>query len=184
MEKCGGLLQLVSKREGLPEFYPEGSGAWEASADDFTRPGYRLPTVSEWRLAALAGVGGERFYGTDLSLHARYGWCFENYADFLRSIGAPLVQPEGTTVIVSKPVGLLRPNDFGLFDVHGNVAEWCNDSNPLSRGENGQPLQRALMGGAAGGNSRYDNVEEVVFNLMDIEYNSHGFRVARTIPEP
>jgi formylglycine-generating enzyme required for sulfatase activity len=66
--------------------------------------------------------------------------------------------------------------------VHGNVAEWCNDSNPDSRGENGEPLQRAIMGGAAGGNSRNDNVAEVPFMLMDIEYNSHGFRVARTIP--
>lgn len=174
----------LSQREGLPEFYPKDSGAWDASADDFRKPGYRLPTVSEWRLAALAGVGGERFYGTDISLHARYSWYSDNNTDYLRSIAAPIVKPDGATVTVSKPIGLLRPNDFGLFDVHGNVAEWCNDSNPVSRGEFGQPTQRAIMGGAAGTDIRYDNAEDVSFYLMDIEYNSHGFRVARTIPAP
>ncbi len=173
----------LSRREGLPEFYPADSEAWEAAADDFKKPGYRLPTVSEWRLAALAGVVGERFFGTDLSLTVRYSWSYDNNADYLRSIGVSAVRPDGTNIIVSKPVGLLRPNDFGLFDVHGNVAEWCNDSNPGNRGESGEPLERALMGGAAGGNSRYDNVLEVPFLLMNIQYNSHGFRVARTIPE-
>jgi serine/threonine protein kinase len=174
----------LSQREGLPEFYPKDSGAWDGTADDLKKPGYRLPTVSEWRIAALSGVGGERFYGTDLSLHVRYSWCYDNNSDYMRSIGTSALQRDGSIIIVSKPVGLLRPNEFGLFDVHGNVAEWCNDSNPGSRGENGQPLQRAIMGGAAGGNSLYDNVVEVPFHLMEIEYNSHGFRVARTIPEP
>jgi serine/threonine protein kinase len=174
----------LSQREGLPEFYPPDAGAWEAGVDDFKKPGYRLPTIAEWKLAALAGFGGQRFYGTDVSLHVRYSWCFENNPEYLRSIGIEASRPDGSIIVVSKPVGLLRPNDFGLFDVHGNVAEWCDDSNPLSRGENGEPLQRAILGGAAGGNRRYDNVFEVPFMLMDIEYNSHGFRVVRTIPEP
>ena len=174
----------LSRREGLPEFYPADAANWEAKADDFRKPGYRLPTVAEWRLAALAGVGGERFYGTDLSLHARYSWCDKNNSEYLRSIGAPVLRPDGTEIVVSKPIGLLRPNDFGLFDVQGNVAEWCNDSNPGNRGESGQPLERAMMGGAAGGSSYYENAVEVSYILMIIQYNSHGFRVARTIPEP
>ena len=174
----------LSRREGLPEFYTQDSGARDATADDYKQPGYRLPTVSEWRLAALGGSGGERFFGTDLSLHVRYGWCYENNSEYLRSIGAPALLADGSIIIVSKPVGLLRPNDFGLFDVHGNVMEWCNDSNPGNRGENGEPLERAMMGGAAGGSSRYDSVLEAPFMLMNIQYNSHGFRVARTIPEP
>ena len=40
------------------------------------------------------------------------------------------------------------------------------------------------MGGAAGGSSYYENAVEVSYILMIIQYNSHGFRVARTIPEP
>ena len=174
----------LSRREGLPEFYPADASTWDAQADDFRKPGYRLPTVAEWRLAALAGAGGERFYGTDLSLHTRYSWCDKNNSDYLRSIGAPVLRSDGTEIVVSKPIGLLRPNDFGLFDVQGNVAEWCNDSNPGNRNEGGQPLERAMMGGAAGGSSYYENAVEVSYMLMIIQYNSHGFRVARTIPVP
>jgi hypothetical protein len=174
----------LSRREGLPEFYPADASNWEAEADDFRKPGYRLPTVAEWRLATLAGVGGERFYGTDLSVHARYSWCDRNNSEYLRSIGAPFLRSDGTEIVVSKPIGLLRPNDFGLFDVQGNVAEWCNDSNPGNRGENGQPLERAMMGGASGGSGYYENAIDVSYILMIIQYNSHGFRVARTIPEP
>lgn len=174
----------LSRREGLPEFYSKDAAAWDATAEDLKKPGYRLPNVSEWRLAALAGVGGKLFFGTDDSLNVRYSWFSDNNSEYLRSIGAPTVRSDGTSIVVSKPIGLLRPNDFGLFDVHGNAAEWCNDSNPGNRGENGQPLERAIMGGAAGGDSRHDNVSEVPFMLMNIHYNSHGFRVARTIPEP
>lgn len=173
----------LSRREGLPEFYPVDASSWEASAEDLRKPGYRLPTVAEWRLAALAGVGGERFFGTDLSLHVRYSWCYENNADYLRSINSPVLDTDGTQIIVSKPVGLLRPNDFGLFDVHGNVAEWCNDSNPGNRDAEGKPLERAMMGAAAAALGRYDNVGEIAYMLMNIKYNSHGFRVVRTIPD-
>ena len=83
-----------------------------------------------------------------------------------------------------KPIGLLRPNDFALFDIQGNVAERCNDSNPGNRSEGGQPLERAMMGGAAFGSSNYENAAEVSSMRVIIQDNSQGFRVARTIPVP
>ena len=66
---------------------------------------YRLPTEAEWEYAARAGENGERFV-RDLDESAWYG---ANSGE----------QPH--------PVGLKRPNRFGLYDMIGNVAEWMQD---------------------------------------------------------
>lgn len=77
---------------------------------------YRLPTEAEWEHAARAG-GPAQAPGSadDLKLHA---W-FEVNAD-----GAP------------HPVGKLKPNAWGLYDMFGNVAEWCTgrDGKPITKG--------------------------------------------------
>jgi formylglycine-generating enzyme required for sulfatase activity len=81
----------------------------------------------------------------------------------------------GKTRIVSKPVGMLRPNDWGLFDIFGNVEEWCNDPGEHNRDE------RKIRGGSA---SQYD----YAFSSYDegslpprIQNNSMGFRIVRTV---
>lgn len=65
---------------------------------------YRLPSEAQWEYAARAGTTGE--YAGDL---AATGWYGEN--------------SDGRT----HPVGTRRPNAFGLYDMHGNVWEWCQD---------------------------------------------------------
>ncbi len=70
------------------------------------RTGYRLPTEEEWEYATRVGTTTPRFYGYDLEMIYRYGWMIVNSGDSCH------------------PVGTLRPNDFGLFDVYGNVWEW------------------------------------------------------------
>jgi formylglycine-generating enzyme required for sulfatase activity len=83
--------------------------AIERAAGNPKSPAYRLPTESEWEWACRAGSTG-RFTCPDTEI-ARYGW-------FDRNIGA------NANI---RRVAQLAPNRFGLFDVHGNAAEWCAD---------------------------------------------------------
>ncbi|MEO8493780.1 MAG: SUMF1/EgtB/PvdO family nonheme iron enzyme, partial [Planctomycetota bacterium] len=78
--------------------------------DDFLdRPGYRLPTEAEWEYACRAASETSRHFGDQAWLLRDYAWTAEN-SDYR-----------------SNPVAQLLPNDFGLFDMLGNVMEWCHD---------------------------------------------------------
>ncbi len=70
---------------------------------------FRLPSEAEWEYACRAGTTGDWCFDGDESQLADYAWSQE-YAD-------------GRT----HPVGTLKPNAWGLHDMHGNVCEWCED---------------------------------------------------------
>ena len=87
-----------------------------------TEQGYRLPTEAEWEHACRAGTITPFYFGdtiiTDLANYdgrVAYGNYFVNG---LRG------EYRGQTT----PVGIFPPNDFGLYDMHGNVWEWCEDN--------------------------------------------------------
>lgn len=71
------------------------------------KPMYRLPTAQEWELACRAGALGHVAIQAKESTLSQYAWWGKNSGDR------------------SHPVGRLKPNAFGLYDMLGNVAEWC-----------------------------------------------------------
>jgi serine/threonine protein kinase/formylglycine-generating enzyme required for sulfatase activity len=87
---------------------------------------YRLPTEAEWEYACRAGTTGRFYNGNDLQTVTQIA----NVAD----ASAMKVFPhwdDGVKTsdgyVYTSPVGHFRPNDFGLYDMLGNVSEWCSD---------------------------------------------------------
>jgi len=107
----------LSKKEGIPEdqwcYEKNADGKYAAGMKAKTNylqlTGYRLPTEAEWEYACRAETTTSRYYGLTESLlpqYARYSVNSENH---------------------DWPVGGLKPNGFGLFDMLGNAREWCHE---------------------------------------------------------
>ncbi len=135
----------LSEVEGIPPdqwCYPEPIVEGFIPYPDYLqRRGYRLPTEAEWEFACRAGSETARYYGSPLELLHRYGISAANGGNR------------------AWPVGQMRPNDLGMFDMLGNVWTWCqdqvDDGLPDGRGvdrEDVRPLSdkisRAVRGGA------------------------------------
>jgi formylglycine-generating enzyme required for sulfatase activity len=107
----------LSRREGIPEsqwcYEPAKGGVFgegmRMKPGHLTLTGYRLPTEAEWEFACRSGAVTARYYGRGVDLLPRYGWYAQNAGDR------------------AWPVGQLRPNELGLFDMLGNAIEWVED---------------------------------------------------------
>lgn len=125
--------------------------------------GFRLPTEHEWEYACKAGTTSPYSFGEKIT---KTEGNFDHFA--------------------TKPVGSFKPNAFGLYDMHGNVAEWCSDfySNyPGSNNEIGKNLEtyRILRGG--GYNQPASNVRSSSRLSSPQNYRAvfNGMRLVKTI---
>lgn len=116
----------LSEQEELPEdqwcYEPNVSGSYAEGMrirkNFFDLSGYRLPTEEEWECACRAGGSNIFSFGDAQELLDSFGWYKGNTAPQQK-----------------QPVAELMPNEFGLFDMNGNVWEWCQCRHVLNSGD-------------------------------------------------
>jgi len=133
---------------------------------------YRLPTESEWEYAARAGSESSYNFGSNANKLSQYAWYRKNSA--------------GET----HPVGQLKPNSWGLFDMHGNVHEWCQDwfdRKYYSQSPSNDPLgpssgmAKVLRGGDWGSEDWYCRCASRSLSSPERRSNRLGFRLIKMV---
>jgi len=164
------FCNMRSAREGLTPCYDPQTLECNYQAD-----GYRLPTETEWEYACRAGTTTRYSFGNNPGQLKQYAWFKDN------------------TNKSTHPVGQKKSNSWGLYDMHGNVWEWCGDyysetyyqqSPPADPRGPSAGMERVLRGGswAVGAEScrsatRYNEnpgLADVCFG-----YEAYGFRSVR-----
>ncbi|HEV8068356.1 MAG TPA: bifunctional serine/threonine-protein kinase/formylglycine-generating enzyme family protein [Planctomycetaceae bacterium] len=171
----------LSEREQIPESemcYPpiaQIKADMTLPANYLERSGYRLPTEEEWEYASRSGAKTARFFGSTLELLPKYAWYIKNSNEHLW------------------PVGTLMPNDFGLFDVYGNVVEWCQDALVTDESKSSGKMaldrfvnrndERVQRGGTFAKIGWATRSADRSWTAPSIGSSGTGFRITRTLHE-
>lgn len=175
-DKCSQQYNTTCNLYGTGDNYPMYYVSWDEVQEFIKRlnagsggGGYRLPTEAEWEYAARAGSGGD--YGNvggRAGALAEMGWY------------------DGNSGNASHAIGQKKANDWGLYDMHGNVWEWCSDwygdyssdavTNPTGAAAGSD---RVYRGGSWNSTATYARAAYRFYNTPDSR-GSVGFRLART----
>ena len=176
----------LSEQEGMPKdqwcYEPNETGEYaqgmKMAPNYLQRTGYRLPTEAEWEFSCRAGAVARYSFGESEELLPKYAWYRDNSQN------------------KTWPVGSLKPNDLGLFDMHGNAFEWCQDSQKLYGADgNGRATEdledlaeitdsrrRILRGGSEWHPSSFARSADRYSEMPTDRNGIFGFRPARTLP--
>jgi sulfatase modifying factor 1 len=144
-----------SQQEGRQACYDLST--WKC---DFSKKGYRLPTEAEWEYAARGGLSGKRFPWGDTITHSRANYYSDSNVpfDISPTRGSHPTWDDDIGPYTS-PVGTFSPNGYDLYDMAGNVLEWCHDwysdtyygSSPINNPTGpGTGTHRVFRGGSWG----------------------------------
>lgn len=153
----------------------EVKAIWSSVEADINADGYRLPTEAEWEYAAKGGNTPENSVYSGSPVITVCAWSKVNSADG-----------------ITKEVGLKRANVLGLFDMSGNVWEWCYDwygnyryaanDNPLGESDSTVTGRKIRRGGSVKSDAVFCRNENRASSVPVLRGVDLGFRVVRSAP--
>jgi formylglycine-generating enzyme required for sulfatase activity len=165
----------LSEKEKIPKAYDDKGNFLDKDGMITTDPskvvGYRLPTEAEWEYAARGGNKSRGYQYAGSSTVGDVAWYDSNSGN------------------KTQEVGKKAPNELGIYDMSGNVWEWCSDwygnysssaqTNPYNSTAGSY---RVVRGGSCYNDATVTRVAGRNVNTPTLTYSDLGFRIARTVP--
>jgi len=169
--------------------HPIESVSWQAAQTYCSRLGLELPTEAQWEYACRGGSRDIYAWGDDPSQALQFANLADTSIDDLQGL---VTEAWADGFRFHAPVGSFEPNAFGLYDIQGNVHEWCRDAYlkirvPSTVVGDGLAFADPAQGRVFRGASWYNTVDRARVSRRDYSSSSTaqsvlGFRVMRAVP--